>query len=223
MSYIELSNISLTFKTKFQKIPVFNQMNFSVDKGEFVAIIGPSGKGKSTLLNIVSGFVKPKSGSVIIGGTDISKMKEKKACEYRNSEIGYIFQSFNLLSQLNVYENIKVPLIIKGYSNKEANVIVDNLLDIIGLKNRKKEYPKTLSGGEQQRVAIARALANKPKIILADEPTGNLDDSNANIVMKLLQDFCKENNCTVLCVSHSKKVLDVASRVIDISNYSIID
>lgn len=223
MSFIEFKNISLTFQTKVQRIPIFNDLNLEIEKGEFLIIAGPSGKGKSTLLNLVSGFIKPTSGEIWVDGKNLNKMNDTQVCTYRNKRIGYIFQAFNLIQQFNVSDNVAVPLLLSGMKKNEVNKRVDELLDIVGMTNRKLEYPRTLSGGEQQRVAFARALANNPDIILADEPTGNLDTKNGEIIVNLLHEVNKNNGATVLCVSHDERIIETGQRTIRIEDITCVD
>lgn len=208
MSFINLENISMEFNTKKQEIKIFNDLNMSIEKGDFITIVGPSGKGKSTLLNIISGFLRPKSGNVYVDGENLCKLSEKEICKYRNQKIGYIFQQFNLIQQFNVYDNISVPLLLNGINKSEIKKRIATLLELIGLSNRQEEYPYTLSGGEQQRVAFARAIANNPDIILADEPTGNLDAVNGKKIINLLRDINERDNVTVICVTHDDRIIN---------------
>lgn len=216
MSFIEFHEVSLAFKTKSQTIPIYDKLDFTVERGEFLVIHGPSGRGKSTLLNLVSGFIRPTGGNIVVDGVNISEMKEDALCTYRNEKIGYIFQSFNLIRHFPVRENVAVPMLIAGKDRKFAYARASELLAEVGLGNREKEYPRTLSGGEQQRVAFARAMANKPEIILADEPTGNLDTKNAQRIVELLKEQNEKNNVTVLCVSHDSGLFSVGTRDVNI-------
>ncbi len=216
MNDIELKKVTLTFQTKTQKIPIFKDLNLSFSKGEFVTIYGPSGKGKSTLLNLVSGFVRPSSGSVIVDGSDLGEITEAKRSEFRNKRIGYIFQTFNLIQQFSVKDNVAVPLLLAGVKKADIQKRVDALLDVVGMAHRKAEYPRTLSGGEQQRVAFARAIANEPDIVLADEPTGNLDTANGQHLIQLIKELNEEKGVTVLCVSHDERIIAQGSRLINI-------
>lgn len=223
MKFIELENIDLTFKTKVQLIPIFKGLNLSIEKGEFVVIAGPSGRGKSTMLNLVSGLVKPDSGKISVDGMDIGALPEKKLCDFRNEEIGYMFQNFNLIQQFNIRENVAVPLLLSGINRKNAYAKAEELLEQVGLTDRKLEYPKTLSGGEQQRAAFARAISNNPKIILADEPTANLDTKNGQNLIDMLHQLCRDKGLTILCVSHDSRVIERGDRVIDIEEISCIE
>lgn len=223
MSFIEFKNVELTFQTKVQRIPIFKELNLEIEKGEFLTIAGPSGQGKSTLLNLVSGFVKPTGGEIWVDGKNLNKMNDTQVCNYRNKRIGYIFQTFNLIQQFNVRDNVSVPLLISGMKKKEAYEKVDELLEKVGMTNRLLEYPRTLSGGEQQRVAFARALANSPDIILADEPTGNLDTKNGEIIVNLLLEANKDNETTVLCVSHDDRIIKQGQRKLLIEEINCVE
>jgi putative ABC transport system ATP-binding protein len=223
MEFIELQNVNLTFKTKVQLIPIFKGLNLSIAKGEFLVIAGPSGRGKSTLLNLVSGLVKPNSGKIFVDGVDTGTLSEKRLCDFRNKEIGYMFQNFNLIQQFNIRDNVATPLILSGMRRKKAYAKAEELLEQVGLTGRKLEYPRTLSGGEQQRVAFARAISNSPRIILADEPTANLDTKNGQNLIELLHRLSGEQGLTVLCVSHDSRVIEQGDRVIDIEAISCVD
>lgn len=217
MNFIELQNVGLVFKTKTQRIEIFRDLNLAFQKQDFVAIVGPSGMGKSTLLNLISGFVKPTAGEIFIDGKSLTAMKDKEICAYRNQRIGYIFQAYNLIPQFNVRDNVAVPLLLNGQPKDAAEQQVTALLEQVKMTDRAYEYPNTLSGGEQQRVAFARAIANSPDIILADEPTGNLDSTNAAKLMDMLEDLWKAGK-TILCVTHDEKLKNRANTVINIEN-----
>ena len=223
MSFIQFKNIDLTFQTKTQRIPIFKNFNMDIEQGCFATIYGASGKGKSTMLNLISGFVTPNKGTIIVDGKDIGKMKEKELCEFRNKSIGYIFQAFHLIHEYNVIDNVAVPLRISGIKKKAAREMVSPLLADFSLENRAKEYPATLSGGEQQRVACLRALINKPKLILADEPTGNLDKKNGEIVIDILRRAQKEDGATILCVSHDPRIIEQSDVKINIEEYTCVE
>lgn len=211
---IKLQDINLSYKTKTERVEIFENLNIEFNKNEFAVIIGPSGIGKSSLLNLISGFLKPDSGQVLVMNEDISKFDENRLCNYRNKKIGYVFQFFNLIYQFNVRENIAVPLILSGLDKKEIDDRVDELLELIGLKHRQKHYPEELSGGEQQRVAIARALANNPEIILADEPTGNLDKKNSEKILEFFKEIHNKGK-TIIMVTHDNNICKYATNVYD--------
>lgn len=217
MGFIELQNVGLVFKTKTQRIEIFRDLNLTFHKGDFVTIVGPSGMGKSTLLNLISGFVKPTAGEILIDGKSLTQMKDKEICTYRNQRIGYIFQAYNLIPQFHVRDNVAVPLLLNGQPKDAVEKQVTALLEQVKMTDRAYEYPNTLSGGEQQRVAFARAIANSPDIILADEPTGNLDSTNAEKLMGMLEDLWKAGK-TILCVTHDEKLKNRANTVINIED-----
>ncbi|MFR1518906.1 MAG: ABC transporter ATP-binding protein [Clostridia bacterium] len=220
MSFIEFQKVSLTFQTKTQRIPIFEELDLEIGKGELVTIYGPSGKGKSTLLNLVSGFLRPTAGKIFVDAADLCTMPETAVCKYRNQRIGYLFQTFNLIQQFNVWDNVSVPLLLSGMQKTEIKKRVEALLETVGLSERKLEYPRTLSGGEQQRAAFARAIANDPDILLADEPTGNLDAANGEKLIEMLRTLNRSRNITVLCVTHDPRFIETeqknGGRMIDI-------
>ena len=191
-------------------------MSFSVKQGEFVAIIGPSGSGKSTLLHILGGVDVPTKGSVIINGTDISTLDETNLAIFRRRQIGLIYQFYNLIPILTVEENLTLPLLLDG--RKPNQKIIDSLVKTLGLENRLKHLPNQLSGGQQQRVSIGRALMNNPALMLADEPTGNLDSENTKEIISLLKKFNKENNQTLIVITHDERIALAADRVIAIED-----
>ena len=189
------------------KINVLNSINLSIETGATVALTGPSGSGKSTLLNLISGIDDVSSGSIIINDQMINDLSQNELCNFRNQNIGMIFQFFNLINDLTVIENISLPLLMRGVNKKSILKTVDNLIDSIGLRDRASFTPNLLSGGEAQRVAIARALVTKPSIILADEPTGNLDKRNTTNIINILIQLCKENRSTLIMVTHDNDLL----------------
>ncbi len=178
-------------------------VNFSVANGDFVSIIGPSGSGKSTLLNLIGALDRPTSGKIFIDGIDISTLRNSELARIRNKKIGFVFQSFNLLNRISVRDNVELPLAISGVSEKERRKISMHLLDQFGIASKAKNKPNQLSGGEQQRVAVARALANDPSMILADEPTGNLDTTNTEIVMEILENLHEQTGKTIVIITHN--------------------
>ncbi|MDG6934105.1 MAG: ABC transporter ATP-binding protein [Nitrososphaerota archaeon] len=189
-------------------------VTFAVSRGDFVAIVGPSGSGKSTLLNLIGALDRPTSGKVVITGKDISKLESSELAAIRNTKIGFVFQSFNLISRMTAVENVEVPLLLWRMSPSERRRIALSLLDGLGIRDKANNRPEQLSGGEQQRVAIARALATNPEIILADEPTGNLDTKNAENVMDLLQNLNRKRGKTLIIITHSAEVASRANHVI---------
>ena len=217
-----LETIDLTKKYGKGDIEVvaLDKVNLTINKGEFIAIIGPSGSGKSTLLHLLGGLEKPSKGFVKIEEQNISDMHENKLARYRRKNIGFIFQQYNLIPVLDVRENIKMPLMLDKASIDEK--YIDDIVNFLGLKEREKHLPNQLSGGQQQRVAIARALAPKPSIILADEPTGNLDTKTTEEVLKLLKDSIKKYNQTLVMITHNEEIARMADRVIYIKDGKLI-
>ena len=217
---IEFKDVNFSYQTKYQRVDIFDSLNLSIKVGNFTVIFGPSGSGKTTLLHLIAGFVKPLSGAIFVNSKDISKFNDQEICQYRNKNIGFVFQFFNLLHSFNVEDNVLVPLLIDGKS-KNPHEKVATLLERVGMNHRSKHLPRELSGGEQQRVAIARALANDPDILLADEPTGNLDEKTGDKILEILSELHQEGQ-NVIVVSHDKRLLNYATNVIemkDILNY----
>lgn len=210
---VEVKNVCKSVGDVNKKFEILKNVNLCVKDGEYVAIMGPSGSGKSTLLSILSCIDKPTSGIVNINYVDVAKLSKNKLTEFRNENIGIVFQSFNLIPTLNAEENIEIPLF---FSKKKINMInkVDELINIIGLKDKKKTFPKQLSGGEQQRIAIARALAGEPKILLADEPTGALDSKNSKAVLDIFDELRKKYNMTIIMITHDRQVAERADRIL---------
>lgn len=214
---IELKNINKSFTMGDEELKALDNVNFKVKKGEFVSIIGPSGSGKSTLMNILGLLDVPDSGEYILDDLKIATLSENKLANIRNKKIGFIFQNFNLLQKMNAIENIQVPLLYQGISNKNSKKIAIEYLEKVGLKGREKHLPTQLSGGQQQRVAIARALACHPEIILADEPTGALDSKTSLEIMNKLQEL-NEKGQTIILITHDINVAKRARRVVRISD-----
>lgn len=214
MSILETINLSKTYGSKESKVNALDNININIEKGEFVAIIGPSGSGKSTLLHLLGGLERLSGGSIKVNGKDISKLKDKDLAEYRRKEVGFVFQQYNLIPVLNVEENIELPLMLGNDDIDE--VYISELIEILGLKERKTHLPSQLSGGQQQRVAIGRALPTKPSIILADEPTGNLDSKTTEEVMELFKKSIKKFNQTLIVITHDINIAKKADRIINI-------
>lgn len=216
MNILEVKNLSKIYGKDETKVVALDNVSFSVKQGEFVAIIGPSGSGKSTLLHILGGVDVPTKGSVIINGTDISTLEETNLAIFRRRQIGLIYQFYNLIPILTVEENLTLPLLLDG--RKPNQKIIDSLVKTLGLENRLKHLPSQLSGGQQQRVSIGRALMNNPALMLADEPTGNLDSENTKEIISLLKKFNKENNQTLIVITHDERIALAADRVIAIED-----
>lgn len=222
MAYIEFKNIDLTFQTKTQRIPVFHDFNLSIEQGVFAVIHGASGKGKSTLLNLIAGLVLPDNGEIFVDGENINQFSDRELCVYRNKKIGYIFQSFHLIPEFNLVDNVSVPLRLCGKKKKQAAIRAAEALKSVNMEHRLKEYPVTLSGGEQQRTACARALINQPSIILADEPTGNLDVQTGEMVVEIMRKAQHELGTTIVCVSHDPGIIEQGDIQINIEDYTQI-
>jgi putative ABC transport system ATP-binding protein len=205
---IELREVSKTVMSGTQPLTILHPLTLEIPRGRFVAVVGPSGSGKSTLLGLVAGLDAPTSGRVIIDGVDITSLDEDSLAKLRGERIGFVFQFFHLIPSLTAYENVAVPMEIAGAV--DARRRAETLLDEVGLRDRAHHYPSQLSGGEQQRVALARALANDPPIVLADEPTGNLDSSNGRHIMELLRDVHKRRGSTVVLVTHDAELAAMA-------------
>ena len=220
MKILEVTNLCKTYGKGDTMVKALDNVSFSVEKGEFVAIIGPSGSGKSTLLHILGGVDVPTSGSVVINQTDISNLDETALAIFRRRQIGLIYQFYNLIPILTVQENLTLPLLLDG--RKPDKKQIDTLVKRLGLENRLDHLPNQLSGGQQQRVSIGRALVNNPALMLADEPTGNLDSENSKEIISLLRQFNKEFNQTVIIITHDEKIANSADRVITIEDGKII-
>ena len=210
---IKITDIKRDFVLGNEIVYVLKGINLEIKKGEYVALMGPSGSGKSTLMNILGCLDTPTSGTYILNGKDVSQMKDDELAEIRNKEIGFVFQTFNLLPRTTALENVALPMIYAGYSKSERNERATEVLKQVNLENRMDHQPNQLSGGQRQRVAVARALVNKPSIILADEPTGNLDSKTSVEIMKLFGDIHASGN-TVILVTHEEEIAAYANRVI---------
>ncbi len=221
MDILEVQNLCKTYGKGEAQVRALDNVSFSVGKGEFIAIVGESGSGKSTLLNVVGALDNPTSGKVLIDGKDIFSMPEKKLTVFRRQNIGFIFQSFNLIPELNVEQNITFPLLLDY--QKPDQKYVEELLEILGLKERRKHLPSQLSGGQQQRVAIGRALAARPAIIMADEPTGNLDSKNSQEVITLLKSMSAKYRQTILMITHNENHADATDRVLRMTDGRLKD
>ena len=220
---LELKNISRTFYIREVPIRVFDNISINIDKKEKLALVGPSGCGKTSLLNIAGLLERPNKGEVLLNGIEIEWISDKKMSEYRKKNIGFVFQFNNLLSDFTVIENVALPLIIDGYSRKESINRANDLLAQVGLSNRAGNYPNQVSGGEQQRVAIARALVNNPSLIIADEPTGNLDQKTAMNIVELFNKLVDEFDCSLFLATHNIEIANLQDKVLNMErlNYSI--
>lgn len=210
---IKITDLEKYYATEEVKTIALNKFSFTVKEGEFVAVMGPSGCGKSTLLNILGLLDDPDGGSFVFNGIEVSDFNERKRANLRKHNIGFVFQSFNLIDELTVFENVELPLIYIGVKAAERKVRVEAVLEKMQIMHRRKHFPQQLSGGQQQRVAVARAVVNNPKLILADEPTGNLDSVNGNEVMNLLTEL-NEAGTTIIMVTHSEHDAKYSHRII---------
>ena len=218
---IKIENLSKVFRTEEVETSALNHVSLHVKQGEFVAIMGPSGCGKSTLLNIIGLLDNPSEGEYYFDGQEVGHLKEKQRTQVRKGNIGFVFQSFNLIDELNVYENVELPLIYLKKKAGEKKELVNKILDRMNISHRAKHFPQQLSGGQQQRVAIARAVVAGPKLILADEPTGNLDSKNGTEVMNLLTELNQEGT-TIIMVTHSQHDASYAHRIINLFDGQIV-
>ena len=218
---IKTENLQKIFRTEEVETYALNSVNLDIAEGEFVAIMGPSGCGKSTLLNILGMLDNPTDGTYILNGTDVSTYPERQRTRLRKGVIGFVFQSFNLIEELSVFENIELPLLYMGVSATERKTKVNAAMERMQISHRAKHFPQQLSGGQQQRVAIARAVVANPKIILADEPTGNLDSKNGKEVMDLLTELNKDGT-TVIMVTHSQHDAGFAARIVNLFDGQVV-
>ncbi|MEE4213513.1 MAG: ABC transporter ATP-binding protein [Bacteroidales bacterium] len=218
---IKTEDMSKVFRTEEVETTALNSINLEVKEGEFVAVMGPSGCGKSTLLNILGLLDNPTDGNYRFNGSEVARLKERQRTIFRKGNIGFVFQSFNLIDELTVYENVELPLIYLKMKSSERKELVNKVLERMKIGHRAKHFPQQLSGGQQQRVAIARAVVANPKLILADEPTGNLDSKNGDEVMNLLTELNKEGT-TIVMVTHSHHDADFAHRIINLFDGQVV-
>lgn len=218
---IELRNVSKSYRVGDETVHPLKHIHLTIAEGEFVAIIGPSGSGKTTLLNLIGGLEQPTSGSLMVCGQDLAQLKDGRLSVYRTTTLGYIFQTFNLLPRLTVFKNVTVPAMLARTNRTAREQAATEALAAVGLTKKKDYLPNKLSGGERQRVAIARALMNNPSVILADEPTGNLDEKNARAIMDMLINLCKERHKTLILVTHNPDLARLADRVIELRDGEI--
>jgi len=222
-AHVVLEGVWKIYRVGGVEWPALRGVDLVIRRGTFTSILGPSGSGKSTLLNIIGGLDKPTKGTVLVNGVNISSLSSSKLATYRNSHVGFIFQLYNLLPYLTVVENVELPLAIKGVGARERREVALQLLDLLGLKQMAFKRPSELSGGEQQRVAIARALANKPELILADEPTGNLDSKNAEVVVSTFRKLVDDEGKTVVMVTHNIELARSSDVIVKIRDGKIAE
>ncbi|MBI3189790.1 MAG: ABC transporter ATP-binding protein [Ignavibacteriales bacterium] len=213
MSLISIQNISKSYWRDSFEIPVLRNISFDIPEGEFLALMGPSGSGKTTLLNLIAGIDKPSKGTISVQETDISKLNESALAKWRARHVGFVFQFYNLLPVLTAFENVELPLLLSKLSKKERKDHVELALNVVGLGDRMKHYPKQLSGGQEQRVAIARAIVTDPTFLVADEPTGDLDKASAEEILKLLDRLNSEFKKTIIMVTHDPRAAEKAHNV----------
>ena len=214
MSLIECKQLTKHYIRGSEQITPLQQLDLSIDRGRFVALMGPSGSGKTTLLNLLAGIDRPSEGELIIDGNQIHTLSKGKLAQWRSMHIGYIFQLYNLIPVLTAYENVELPLLLHPISRKERHNRVASALEMVGISDRHEHYPRQLSGGQEQRVAIARAIVTKPTILLADEPTGDLDRETGTAIMELLKQFQTEQNQTIVMVTHDPQTTDWADTLL---------
>lgn len=221
MNLLEVNTLCKTYGSGETAVEALKSVNFSVPKGEFVAVVGESGSGKSTLLNMIGALDTPTSGNVLIDGNEIFRMNDEKLTIFRRRNIGFIFQAYNLIPELNVEQNITFPVLLDY--KKPDKAYVEEILTVLSLQDRRNHLPRQLSGGQQQRVAIGRALITRPMLILADEPTGNLDSQNSNEVISLLKTASKRYQQTIIMITHNRSIASTADRVLQVSDGVLTD
>ena len=220
-SFIEALNLTKEYLKGAQILKPLENLSLSVEKADFVALMGPSGSGKTTLLNLIAGVDTPTSGTLRIGSSQLDQMTREQLTKWRSKNLGYIFQLYHLMPVLNAYENVELPLLIHSISKKERQEKVEKVLELVGLLDRRLHRPKELSGGQEQRVAIARALVTDPNLIVADEPTGDLDRKSADEILVLLQSLSEIHNKTIVMVTHDPKAAESASKIFDLEKGNI--
>lgn len=213
MALVEIRSLTKMFYRDSQKIPVFDDVNLDIEDGEFLALMGPSGSGKSTLLNLLAGLDKPTSGTIRVGDASVTEMNRRQLAAWRARHVGFVFQFYNLLPVLTAFQNIELPLLLTSLSKKERREHVNTALGVVGLKDRADHYPRQLSGGQEQRVGIARAIVSDPSMLLADEPTGDLDAKSADEILDLLRRLNGEFGKTILLVTHDARAAEQAQAV----------
>ena len=213
MSLVSVHNVSKSYWRDSFEIPVLNNISFEIPEGEFLGLMGPSGSGKTTLLNLIAGIDRPSGGIITVAGTDVTKLNESELAKWRARHMGFVFQFYNLLPVLTAFENVELPLLLSKLSKKERREHVEFVLKIVGLEDRMNHYPKQLSGGQEQRVAIARAIVTDPTLLVADEPTGDLDKVSAEEILKLLERLNTEFKKTIIMVTHDPRAAEKAHKI----------
>jgi putative ABC transport system ATP-binding protein len=220
---VDIRHLVKSYRRGVQTVPVLSDITLSIDEGDFVALMGPSGSGKSTLLNLIAGIDRPDGGELRVGGLDITRLSESVLAEWRAAHVGFIFQFYNLMPVLTAFENIELPLMLTRLSRKERRERVSLVLDMVNLSDRAQHYPSELSGGQQQRVAIARALITDPTLIVADEPTGDLDRTSAEEVLTMMQRLNRELGKTIIMVTHDAHAAGAAKALVHLEKGELID
>ncbi len=220
---VEILHLVKSYTRGDQEVPVLQDITLNIERGDFIALMGPSGSGKSTLLNLIAGIDKPTGGSLLIDGEDITKLSEGDLADWRASNIGFIFQFYNLMPVLNAFENVELPLLLTNLSKAERRERVELTLGLVGLSDRMDHYPNELSGGQQQRVAIARAIVTDPTILVCDEPTGDLDKQSASDVLEMLKKLNSEMGKTIIMVTHDGHAAEAAKRMVHLEKGELID
>ena len=223
MSLIVCERLTREYRKGENIIRPLDELTLEVPRGDFLALMGPSGSGKTTLLNLIAGIDSPTTGSLIIDGTDIGTLSRNRLAAWRSAHVGYVFQLYNLVPVLTAYENVELPLLLHGLSRKERHERVMTALERVGIADRDDHFPRQMSGGQEQRVAIARAIVTDPEIIVADEPTGDLDKSSAHTVMQLLQSLNRELDKTIIMVTHDPKTTDYAKRTLHLDKGQLVE
>ncbi len=221
--FIQIKHIRKVYRMGNEKVVALNDVSLDIKRGEFVCFLGKSGSGKSTFLNMVAGLEKPTKGEIIIGGVHLEKLDEEEVTLFRQKNIGFIFQAYQLIPSLNAIENVALPLVFRGMSAKQSQKVAKKYLDDVGLKGYYNRKPSQMSGGQQQRVGIARALVGNSKIIFADEPTGNLDSNTTLDVMNIIVGIAKKNNQTIILVTHDNMIADYADTIVELKDGDIIN
>lgn len=221
-SVVRVRELSKIYKQGEINVTALNRISVDIDKGEFLTLMGPSGSGKSTLLHIIAGIDRPTSGKCTVQGVDLTELNESQLADWRNQNVGFIFQTFNLIPVLTAFENVELPLLLTRLGSKARRKSVETALDLVGLLDRKKHLPKQLSGGQEQRVAIARALVTDPRLIVADEPTGNLDSHSAQDVLQILSTLSQQIGKTVIMVTHDPKAAAYGTRTIHLEKGELV-
>ncbi len=220
---IRIRGLAKAYRRGGQWLPVLNDINLDVGRGEFIALMGPSGSGKSTLLNLIAGIDQPNEGTIEVDGVDIATLSEGELADWRAATVGFIFQFYNLLPVLSAFENVELPLLLTGLSSRQRKERVATVLELVGLSDRAEHLPNELSGGQQQRVAIARALVSDPLLIVADEPTGDLDRTTGGEVLALLEQLVRELGKTIVMVTHDPKAAASAQRLVHLEKGVLVD